>query len=46
LWVVAAVETKGVFFSYDAMCIVKNIDEVNKFVPKNDYDNVSVDAEK
>ena len=34
------------FFIYDTMCIVNNIDEINKVATKNDFDNVFVEDKK
>jgi len=46
LCIIGAIETKGVFFIYDTICIANNIDEINKVAPKNDSDNVSVEDKK
>jgi len=34
------------FFIYDTMCIVNNIDEINKVGTKSDFDNVFVEDKK
>jgi len=34
------------FFIYDTICIVNNIDEINKVTTKNDFDNVFVEDKK
>jgi hypothetical protein len=37
---------KEVFFINDAICIVNNIDKINKVGSKKDYNNVSVEAKR